>query len=227
MAFSQLPLHPLWKDKLQQELNSPYMDKLEAFITQEKAQGKTIFPKESEYFQALNDTPPNNVKIVILGQDPYHGENQAHGLCFSVSEQSPLPPSLKNIYKELKSDLDLSTPSTGNLRSWAKQGVLLLNDVLTVERSNAGSHQKQGWEKFTDRIIKTVNDQDTPTVFLLWGAHAQKKANFIDTDKHYVLKAPHPSPLSAYRGFLGCKHFSKANDFLKHNGSTPIDWSIQ
>lgn len=219
-------LEASWKNKLTDQFSMPYMKQLEDFLREEKQSGKTIFPKEFEYFQALNLTPLSQVKIVILGQDPYHGDGQAHGLCFSVTPNTRIPPSLLNIYKELESDLNIPRAKHGFLDSWAKQGVLLLNSVLTVERSQAGSHQGKGWETFTDFVIKTVNEQEKPVVFLLWGSYAQKKAAFVDTTKHLVLKASHPSPLSAHRGFLGCKHFSQANAFLKDNAITPIDWKL-
>ena len=219
-------LEQSWKEKLEPQFDMPYMKKLKEFISQEKAAGKRIFPKDSEYFRALDLTPLTDVRIVILGQDPYHGDGQAHGLCFSVQSNVPPPPSLINIYKELESDLNLPRPNHGFLEEWAKQGVLLLNSVLTVERAQAASHQGKGWETFTDAIIQAVNEQEKPVVFMLWGSYAQKKASFVDTSKHLVLKAPHPSPLSAHRGFLGCKHFSKANEFLKQKGREPIDWQL-
>lgn len=221
-----IALHDSWKTPLLAELKSDYMQALRAFLVAEKAKGKRIFPKGSEWFRALDLTPLDAVRVVILGQDPYHGEGQAHGLCFSVKPGVRPPPSLGNIYKELKSDLGIDSPGHGFLEHWAKQGVLLLNSVLTVEMAHAASHQGKGWEKFTDAIIRLVNDRPTPVVFLLWGAYAQKKAGFVDTARHRVLKAAHPSPLSAHNGFLGCKHFSKANAFLAEKGLPPIDWAL-
>lgn len=221
-----IKLHESWKSHLADDLASPRMQSLRSFLLAEKAAGKRIFPKGSEWFRALDLTPLDQVRVVILGQDPYHGEGQAHGLCFSVQPGVRTPPSLVNIYKELESDLGIPRPRHGFLESWAKQGVLLLNSVLTVEMGQAASHQRKGWEEFTDEIIRTVNAKADPVVFMLWGAYAQKKAAFVDTTKHLVLKAAHPSPLSAHNGFLGCKHFSQANAFLAANGQKPIDWSL-
>lgn len=215
-----------WNEKLEHEFAQDYMQNLMDFLDSEKNAGKEIYPKDSEYFRALDLTPLENVRVVILGQDPYHGDGQAHGLCFSVRPNIKTPPSLVNIYKELHSDLGISPVSHGFLEDWAKQGVLMLNATLTVERGKAGSHQKKGWEKFTDAIIHHVNNLPHPVVFMLWGSHAQKKAAFVDQSKHYILTAPHPSPLSAHRGFLGCKHFSKANDFLKSHQMRPINWQL-
>ena len=195
------------------------------FVTRQIAAGKTVYPANENIFRATELTPIDTVKVVILGQDPYHGEGQAHGLAFSVQKGMRVPPSLKNIYKELQSDIGMTPPEHGFLEGWAKQGVLLLNTTLTVEAGQAASHAGQGWEEFTDSIIKQVNVCNHPVVFMLWGSHAQKKANMIDRDKHLILTAPHPSPLSAHRGFLGCRHFSKANEFLKQNGQKEIDWS--
>jgi uracil-DNA glycosylase len=202
------------------------MAKLATFLDAELYAGKQIFPQRSEYFAALDLTPLDRVKVVILGQDPYHGDGQAHGLCFSVRPGVRVPPSLKNIYKELESDLGIPKASHGHLESWARQGVLLLNSVLTVERGLAASHRGRGWERFTDAVIAQVNALLHPVVFLLWGAYAQKKAAFVDTSRHLVLKAAHPSPLSAHNGFLGCHHFSQANAFLEKNGMQPIDWHL-
>lgn len=202
------------------------MAALKAFLRSEKAAGKHIYPMGNEWFRALDLTPLEKVKVVILGQDPYHGPGQAHGLCFSVGPDIRVPPSLVNIYKELESDLGLPRPRHGFLEHWAQQGVLLLNSVLTVEMGKAASHQGKGWERFTDAIIQQVNAKSEPVVFLLWGAYAQKKAAFIDNPRHLVLKAAHPSPLSAHNGFLGCRHFSKTNEFLEANGLAPIDWSL-
>jgi uracil-DNA glycosylase len=215
-----------WKAALADELQSSYIAELRSFLKAEIAEGKEIFPKPSEYFAALDLTPLDQVKVVILGQDPYHGDGQAHGLCFSVQPDVRTPPSLKNIYKELEADLGIARASHGNLVSWARQGVLLLNSVLTVERGLAASHRGRGWERFTDAVIARVNQLDHPVVFLLWGAYAQKKAQVVDTGRHLVLKAAHPSPLSAHNGFLGCRHFSQANAFLSANGMTPIDWQL-
>ena len=221
-----IKLDESWKAALRPEFESGYMASLKQFLLDEKARGKRIFPKGGEYFRALDLTPLNTVKVVILGQDPYHGEGQAHGLCFSVQPGVRTPPSLKNIYKELKSDLGIEPVGHGFLESWAKQGVLLLNSVLTVEMAQAASHQGKGWEKFTDAIIRTVNDKPEPVVFMLWGAYAQRKAAFVDASRHLILKAAHPSPLSAHNGFLGCRHFSQANAFLEHHGQIPIDWAL-
>ena len=213
-----------WKATLEPEFSSDYMLKLKAFLIEQKAQGKEIFPKGSEYFRALDLTRLGGVHVVILGQDPYHGDGQAHGLCFSVKPGVRIPPSLVNIYKELQRDLGVVPARHGFLEHWANQGVLLLNSVLTVERGMATSHQGQGWEKFTDAVIRAVNAQDDPVVFMLWGAYAQRKAAFVDTSRHLVLKAPHPSPLSAHQGFIGCGHFSKANVFMREHGFREIDW---
>ena len=224
--MSDIALNENWKAPLMAEFRSDYMAALKSFLAAEKAAGKTIYPKGSDWFRALDLTPLDTVRVVILGQDPYHGPGQAHGLCFSVKPGVRPPPSLHNIYKELESDLGLPRPNHGFLEHWAKQGVLLLNSVLTVEAAKAASHQGRGWERFTDAVIRLVNDRPDPVVFLLWGAHAQKKAAYVDTTRHLVLKASHPSPLSAHNGFLGCKHFSATNAFLKNKGLAPIDWSL-
>ena len=221
-----IKLHESWRIALADQFAAPHMAGLKSFLESEKAAGKRIFPKGSEYFRALDLTPLDQVKVVILGQDPYHGEGQAHGLCFSVQPGVRTPPSLVNIYKELESDLGLPRPRHGFLEHWARQGVLLLNSVLTVEMGRAASHQGKGWEIFTDAIIRTVAQQDQPVVFLLWGAYAQRKAAFVDQDRHLVLKAAHPSPLSAHNGFHGCRHFSQANAFLEAHGRGAIDWSL-
>ncbi|AMK17123.1 MULTISPECIES: uracil-DNA glycosylase [Sphingobium] len=221
-----IKLHDSWRARLREEFDRPYMQALKRFLEEEKAAGKRIFPKGGEYFRALDLTPLDRVRVVILGQDPYHGEGQAHGLCFSVRPGVRTPPSLVNIYKELKSDLGLTPPRHGFLEHWARQGVLLLNSVLTVEMGRAASHQKRGWEQFTDAIIRVVNSQADPAVFLLWGAYAQRKAAFVDQDRHLVLKAAHPSPLSAHNGFLGCRHFSQANAFLEATGRGAVDWAL-
>lgn len=221
-----IKLHESWREPLAEEFARPYMQGLKRFLEEEKAQGKRIFPRGAEYFRALDLTPLDKVKAVVLGQDPYHGEGQAHGLCFSVQPGVRTPPSLVNIYKELKSDLGLTPPRHGFLEHWARQGVLLLNSVLTVEMGRAASHQKRGWEQFTDAIVRLVNDSQEPVVFLLWGAYAQRKAAFVDESRHLVLKAAHPSPLSAHNGFLGCRHFSQANAFLEAKGRGAIDWVL-
>lgn len=215
-----------WKQRIGAEFDQPYMQNLRAFLKQEKAAGKIIYPPGSEIFNALNHTSFENVKVVIIGQDPYHGPNQAHGLCFSVQPGIKVPPSLVNIYKELVTDIGITMPSHGTLTSWADQGVLLLNAVLTVEQANAGAHQGKGWETFTDSVIQSINEQREHVVFLLWGSYAQKKGKIIDRTKHLVLHAPHPSPLSAHRGFLGCKHFSQTNSYLASKGLAPINWQV-
>lgn len=221
-----IALHQSWKAPLLPEFEADYMAQLRAFLVAEKAEGKQIFPKGGEWFRAMDLTPLDKVRVVILGQDPYHGPGQAHGLCFSVKPGVRPPPSLVNIYRELQSDLGIERPRHGFLEHWANQGVLLLNSVLTVEMAKAASHQGKGWERFTDAVIRLVNAKDDPVVFLLWGAYAQKKAAFVDTSKHLVLKAAHPSPLSAHNGFLGCRHFSKCNAFLESKGLAPIDWAL-
>jgi uracil-DNA glycosylase len=226
MGEDSVRLAESWKRALAPEFDAPYMLALKDFLITSKNSGKVIFPKGGEYFQALDLTPLGSVKIVILGQDPYHGEGQAHGLCFSVRPGVRIPPSLVNIYKEMQADLGIPPARHGYLEHWAKQGVLLLNSVLTVERASAASHQGKGWERFTDAVIASVNAQEAPAVFMLWGAYAQKKAAFVDASKHLVLKAPHPSPLSAHNGFFGSRHFSQANAFLVRNGLTPIDWQL-
>ncbi|MBR5178038.1 MAG: uracil-DNA glycosylase [Lachnospiraceae bacterium] len=215
-----------WKDKLMSEYNSPYYSELRNFLTEEY-NTKIIYPPANDIYNALKYTPLNNVKVVILGQDPYHEPNQAHGLSFSVLPGNPAPPSLVNIYKELKEDCGCYIPNNGYLKKWADQGVLLLNTVLTVRAHQAFSHANHGWEKFTDAIIKAVNDEDRPIVFLLWGKPSQKKEILLNNPKHLVLKAAHPSPFSAYNGFFGCKHFSKTNEFLKQNNCREIDWQIE
>ena len=218
-------LHESWLKELQVELDSPYMAALKSFLLAEREAGKLIYPKGSEWFAALNFTPLDKVRVVILGQDPYHGEGQAHGLCFSVPHGVKPPPSLMNIYKELKSDLGLTPPAHGNLEDWAKQGVLLLNSVLTVEGGMAASHQGQGWERFTDAIVRVLNNQPRPIAFVLWGNYAQKKAGFVDRNRHLVISCAHPSPLSAHNGFFGSKPFSKINAFLASQGETEIHWT--
>ncbi|HST37723.1 MAG TPA: uracil-DNA glycosylase [Allosphingosinicella sp.] len=228
--MSEVRLHDSWLEPLRGEFASPYMQALKAFLLAEKTAGKHIFPKGGEWFGALDLTPLDKVRVVILGQDPYHGPGQAHGLCFSVRPGVPPPPSLVNIYKELESDLGLRPARHGFLEHWAKQGVLLLNSVLTVEMARAASHRERGWERFTDAVIRLVAARPGPVVFMLWGSYAQKKAAFVQSVEqgghHLVLKAPHPSPLSAHAGFFGCRHFSKANDFLVSRGLEPIDWAL-
>lgn len=221
-----IKLHESWLQPLKQEFASPYMQALRSFLLTEKEKGKRIFPRGSEYFRAMDLTPLNKVRVVILGQDPYHGPGQAHGLCFSVQPGVRPPPSLVNIYKELQGDLGIARPGHGFLEHWAKQGVLLLNSVLTVEQGQAASHQGKGWERFTDAVIAQVNARPEPVVFMLWGSYAQRKAGYVDSDRHLVLKAPHPSPLSAHNGFFGCRHFSRANNFLESRGDAPIDWAL-
>ena len=226
MIRRAIELDKEWLSHLQFEFDQTYMIELSNFLRVEQEAGKTIYPASKNIFVALNATPLSQVKVVILGQDPYHGPNQAHGLSFSVPAGVPTPPSLKNIYKEICREFENEMPPHGNLISWAKQGVLLLNSVLTVEQAQAASHQGKGWERFTDQVIKTISNERQNIVFLLWGAYAQKKGQNIDKTKHLVLSAPHPSPLSAYRGFFGCKHFSKTNDYLQSTNQIPIDWQI-
>jgi uracil-DNA glycosylase len=219
-------LDPSWLAHLGDEFQQPYMLDLKAFLLAQKEQGKVIYPAGGQYFNALNSTPLDRVKVVILGQDPYHGEGQAHGLSFSVPPGVRMPPSLLNIIKEIQADLGLDQQHfpDGCLASWASQGVLLLNSVLTVEQGLAAAHQGKGWEQFTDKVIEVLSDQRDHCVFLLWGSYAQKKGAKIDRNKHLVLQAPHPSPLSAYRGFFGCRHFSQCNAYLAAHGEAPIDW---
>lgn len=214
-----------WKNVLNEEFQKEYFIKLKQFLIEEKKR-YMVYPPGSQIFAAFNQTPFNKVKVVILGQDPYHGQGQAHGLCFSVPKGVPMPPSLQNIFKELNSDLGLPIPTHGNLEKWAGQGVLLLNATLTVRANQAGSHQNKGWEIFTDATIRSLSDQCKGLVFMLWGNYAQAKASIIDSRKHFILTAPHPSPLSASRGFFGCKHFSKTNRLLLSVGKEPIDWSL-
>ncbi len=218
-------LHSSWLNHLAEEFDKEYMQKLKKFLEKEKASRKIIYPKGALIFNALNTTPLNKVNIVILGQDPYHGPGQAHGLCFSVPEGVKIPPSLVNIFKEQYQDLGI-TNNTGNLTPWAQQGVLLLNSVLTVEHARAASHQNQGWEQFTDQVISVISSQTEHVVFMLWGSYALRKGAHIDETKHLILKAPHPSPLSAQRGFFGCQHFSKANQYLSKHQKVPINWQL-
>ena len=220
-------LSPDWREALKGEFSKPYYKELYQFVNMEYSRG-VCYPPADEVYSAFAYTPLEKVRVVILGQDPYHEYNQAHGLCFSVKESQPvIPPSLVNIYQELADDLGCYKPNNGYLKKWADQGVLLLNTVLTVREHAANSHQNRGWENFTDAVIDIVNRQDRPIVYMLWGRPAQNKCKSVNNPKHLVLTSPHPSPLSAYRGFFGCKHFSKCNDFLVKNGVDPIDWQIE
>ena len=226
-ALARVQLDESWKAALASTFLQPYMANLREFLAEQKKLGKIIYPPTGEYFNALNTTPLSQVKVVILGQDPYHGVGQAHGLCFSVRRGVSVPPSLQNIYRELFNDVGAQPVRHGDLSSWAAQGVLLLNSVLTVEAGQPASHQGRGWELFTDEIIKVLNEQCENLVFLLWGSYAQKKGQHIDTNKHLVLKATHPSPMAANRGgFFGCKHFSQTNTYLTQHGLEPIDWAL-
>ncbi len=222
---SSIRLEPSWLERIGDEFQKPHMQSLRAFLKEEKAKGKLIYPKGEEIFSAFTHTPFDQVRVVIMGQDPYHGAGQAHGLCFSVKPGVPTPPSLQNIFKELQTDLGIPMPRTGCLTSWADQGVLLLNATLTVEAGLAGSHHQRGWEQFTDRVVQTLNAEKSGLIFLLWGSPAQKKCGWVDVTKHHVLSSPHPSPLSAYRGFFGCRHFSKVNQLLEARGEKPINWT--
>ncbi len=219
----KLTIEPSWESALEKVLQQDYFKELASFVRDEYSNGK-VFPPGKEIFNAFWHCPINKVKVVILGQDPYHGPGQAHGLSFSVKPGIPFPPSLLNIFKEIKSDLGKDMPPNGDLTRWADQGVFLLNATLTVKETLAGSHQNKGWEQFTDEVIREINESQPHVVFMLWGAYAQKKAVLIDESKHLILKAPHPSPLSAHRGFLGCKHFSQANSYLISKGIDPIEW---
>lgn len=225
-SLEQVKLESSWKSRLAGEFETERMRALKAFLAKEMKAGKKIYPRGEDWFAALNLTPFEKVKVVIVGQDPYHGPGQAHGLSFSVRPGVPFPPSLRNILQELQADLGCQTPSNGSLMKWAEQGVLLLNAVLTVEEGKAAAHQKKGWEEFTDRIIHLLNDEKQHIVFLLWGAYAQKKAAFVDRNRHLVLESVHPSPLSAHRGFFGSKPFSKINTYLRQHGVGEIDWSL-
>lgn len=222
----EIRLEESWRQPLADEFSSPYMAELRAFLMAERAAGKRIYPRAANWFRAMDLTPLDKVRVVILGQDPYHGPGQAHGLCFSVQPGVKIPPSLVNIYKELQGDLGISPARHGFLESWAQQGVLLLNSVLTVEEANAASHAGRGWERFTDAVIRQVAARAEPTVFILWGSYAQKKAAFVDGGRHLVLKSVHPSPLSAHGGFFGSKPFSKANAFLEANGRGTVEWKL-
>ena len=216
-----------WLPSIEGEFRKPYYKELYQFVKEEYSK-HVVYPPSDDIFNALHLTPLKEVKVLILGQDPYINEHEAHGLCFSVlPEQKKLPPSLQNIYKELNADLGCEIPNNGYLKKWAQQGVLLLNTVLTVRAHESNSHKGKGWEHFTDAIIRAVNEQDRPIVYMLWGSHAQQKIPMLNNPKHLILKAPHPSPLSAHRGFFGCKHFSQANEFLEKNGIEPIDWQIE
>jgi uracil-DNA glycosylase len=215
-----------WKEVLKDEFNKPYFQQIPLHIKTEKSQGKTIYPPGSQIFNAFNTTPFNKVKAVILGQDPYHGQGQAHGLCFSVAYGVPPPPSLINIFKELESDIGIPIPNHGNLTHWAEQGVFLLNASLTVRSGEPMSHAKIGWAEFTNTAIKTIADRKENVVFILWGKFAQEKSSLINQSKHLILRSVHPSPLSAHAGFFGCKHFSKTNEYLGRHGIDPIDWAI-
>lgn len=223
---ARIQLEPSWKARVGDWLLRPEMRELSAFLRQRKAAGAHIFPPGPQIFAAFDATPFDQVKVVILGQDPYHGHGQAHGLCFSVLPGVPVPPSLLNIYKEIEDDLGIARPDHGCLLPWAQRGVLLLNAVLTVEEGRAGAHQGKGWEGFTDHVVDVLNREREGLVFLLWGSYAQAKGKVIDPRRHKVLKAPHPSPLSAHRGFLGCKHFSATNDYLARRGTGPVDWRL-
>ncbi|ATH08429.1 uracil-DNA glycosylase [Halobacteriovorax marinus] len=226
MKLTDIPLHSSWKSLLKDEFSKDYFKDLEEFLVNE-FENQTIYPPREMIFHALNQTPLEKVRVVLIGQDPYHGEGQAHGLSFSVEKGIKIPPSLRNIYKELNDDLGVEIPEHGDLSKWAQEGVLLLNDVLTVQAKSAGSHQKKGWEKFTDRIIELIDQECENVVFFLWGSSAQKKARKVDTKKHLILKSVHPSPLSSYRGFFGSKPFSKTNHYLKEKRVQEIDWNLK
>ena len=224
--MKQIQLHESWLKRLNDQFEQEYMTRLRDFLVVRKQHRAVIYPPGPQIFNALNSTPFEQVRVVILGQDPYHGPGQAHGLCFSVQRGVKTPPSLANIYREIQADTGIAPAQHGNLQSWAAQGVLLLNAVLTVERGQAGSHQGKGWEIFTDTIVQLLNDEREGIVFMLWGSYAMKKGAVIDRRKHLILKAPHPSPLSAHRGFLGCRHFSTANEYLLQHQQLPVDWSV-
>lgn len=219
-------LQPDWLRLLGDEFEQDYMRELADFLRRRRGEGAVLYPPPAEIFKAFWYTPPEDVAVVILGQDPYHNPGQAHGLCFSVRPDVAVPPSLRNIFQEQRDDLGVEKPSHGSLVAWARRGVLLLNSVLTVESGQAGSHQGRGWERFTDRVIDVINARERPVVFMLWGSYAQKKGAAIDASRHCVLRAPHPSPLSAHRGFFGCRHFSAANDFLRGRGMGDLDWTL-
>ena len=225
-AFHDLSIEASWYVALKQEFESKYMQQLSDFLVAERSAGQIVYPPREDIFRAFNSTPLSNVRLVIIGQDPYHGEDQAHGLSFSVPMGMVVPPSLRNIYKELVSDCGIDVPQHGYLQSWADQGVLLLNSVLTVKMGLAASHRDQGWERFTDAVVELLNQQCESLVFMLWGNYAQSKGAKVDRQRHLVLEAPHPSPLSAHRGFIGCAHFSRANRYLQERGLTNINWQI-
>ncbi len=226
MAGQTIQLHDSWLDVLSGEFEKPYMKELKRFLQQQKRDGKVVYPEGKDIFNALNSTPFDKVKVVILGQDPYHGPGQAHGLCFSVQKGVRFPPSLQNIFKEIQQEFNFPSPSHGCLQSWAAQGVLLLNATLTVEQGQAGSHQGKGWETFTDAVVAALNEKCEGLAFVLWGSYAQKKGAYIDPQKHCIFKSVHPSPLSAHRGFFGNGHFTKVNDYLAQQGKGAIDWSL-
>jgi uracil-DNA glycosylase len=226
MSAANIQIEDSWKAALTEEFEKPYFAEIRRFLQEEKAAGKIIYPPGSLIFNAFNSTPFEKVRVVILGQDPYHGASQAHGLCFSVQHGVKPPPSLVNIYKELKDDVGFEIPKHGNLQKWTEQGVFLLNAMLTVEANQPASHQKKGWEKFTNAVIQKLSKERNGLIFILWGNFAQQKAVLIDETKHTILKAAHPSPFSAYNGFFGCKHFSKTNEILKAIGEMEIDWQV-
>ena len=226
MSAQSLQLDPTWRTRLAAEFDKPYMLELQQFLRAERAAGKQIYPAEHAVFSAFAHTPWSQVRVVILGQDPYHGPGQANGLCFSVRAGVEPPPSLRNIYREIHDDLGCPMPDHGDLTRWADQGILLLNSVLSVEAAQAGSHRGRGWERFTDHVVDVLSREREGLVFLLWGSYAQNKGARIDLNRHLVLSAPHPSPLSAYRGFFGCRHFSQANRYLQSRGQPPIDWRL-
>lgn len=225
MAYVNPQIEPGWLEVLRPQFEAPYFAELKRFLVEEK-QSQTVYPPGKLIFNAFNSTPFDSVKVVLIGQDPYHEPGQAEGLCFSVPDGCPFPPSLVNIFKEIQQDLGIDFPRSGHLAKWARQGVFLLNATLTVRAHQAGSHQKRGWETFTDAVIRCLSQHKNGLVFLLWGSFAQAKASLIDTGKHYILKAVHPSPLSAYRGFFGCRHFSQTNAILQQQGLAPIDWNL-
>jgi len=225
-SVNDLHIDPQWKEILKEEIHAPYFATIIETLGKAKDSGQIIYPPEEDIFNAFNYTPFDQIKAVIIGQDPYHGKGQAHGLCFSVRKGVELPPSLVNMYKELQKDLGIPPATSGELISWAKQGVLLLNAVLTVKANEAGSHQHIGWQRFTDAVIRKISLEKEGIVFLLWGKYAESKSGLIDANKHFVLKAAHPSPLSAFNGFFGCRHFSKTNEILKSIGRTPVKWQI-
>lgn len=222
----QVVMDASWKAVLYDEFDKPYFHQLKAFLQQQKKENATIYPPGKDIFRAFNSTPFHDVRVVILGQDPYHGTGQAHGLSFSVQHGVAIPPSLRNMYEELRQDVGFVIPSHGNLEEWSKRGVLLLNAILTVRASQPGSHQGQGWETFTTAAIQALSEQRQGIVFMLWGRYAQEKGAIIDTSRHLVLKAAHPSPFSAHKGFLGCRHFSSANDYLRAQGHEPVNWQL-